>query len=63
MDAQTEKLIRQAIVLKQITRSDGDALFRHKGHTKRHILYMLKLMVEQKTFREAHGLAMRTVGQ
>ncbi len=63
MDAQTEKLIRQAIVLKQITRSDADALFRHKGHTKRHLLYMLKLMVEQKPFHEAHRLAMRTVGK
>ncbi len=58
MDAQTEKLIRQAIILKQITRSDGDALFRHKGHTKRRVLYMLKLMVEKKSYSEAQKLAM-----
>ena len=63
MDAQTEKLIRQAVVLRQITRSDADALFRHKGHSKRHLLYMLKLLVEKKSFSEAHHLTMRIVGK
>jgi hypothetical protein len=48
---------------KEITDKQKKTLQKHsKHHTKKHIIYMTKLMKQGKTFTESHNLAQRKVG-
>ena len=59
------ELIKKAVVNKQLTRAQANALLRHKGHhSEGHMLFMMKLMIEKHlTFGEAHQRAMTAVGR
>ena len=59
------ELIKKAVVNKQITKPQGNAMLRHKKHhSEGHLLFMLKLMIEKHlTFKEAHQRAMTAVGR
>ena len=51
---------------RKLTERQLDALARHKkthGHTKKHIDEMKKLMLQGKTFTQAHNAAMKTKGK
>ena len=50
----------------RLKKPQNDALKRHQkahGHTKAHIKEMTKLMLNGKTFTEAHRIAMRKKGK
>ena len=48
---------------KELTEKQKKTLQKHsKHHTKKHIIYMTKLMKQGKTFTESHNLAQRKVG-
>ena len=59
------ELIKKALVNKQLTRPQANALLRHKKHhTEGHLLFMMKLMIEKHlTFGEAHQRALKAVGK
>ena len=67
------ELIKKAVVNKQLTRAQANALLRHKGqrgarggprHSEGHMLFMLKEMIEKHlTFGEAHKRAQKAVGK
>ena len=59
------ELIGKAVVNKQLTKPQAQALLRHaKHHTEGHLLFMIKLMIEKHlTFQEAHERAIRAVGK
>ena len=59
------ELIGQAVVRRQLTKTQGSSLLRHRTHhTQGHMLLMIKLMIEQHmTFADAHKVAMRQVGK
>ena len=59
------ELIKKALVNKQLTRPQANALLRHKKHhTEGHLLFMLKHMIDKHlTFGEAHQRAMTAVGK
>ena len=60
MDA--PQLVEEAFKAKKIGPRQHRALLKHAAHhTPEHILKMLELM-EHKTFREAHRIAMKVVG-
>ena len=58
-------LFAKAVINKQITRAQANALFRHKSHhSEGHMLFMLKSMIEKHlTFGEAHQRALKAVGK
>lgn len=48
----------------KLTQRQKDTLERHsKHHTKKHMKEMIKLMKQDKTFGEAHKIAMSNVGK
>ena len=59
------ELIGKALVNKQLTKPQAQALLRHaKHHTEGHLLFMIKLMIEKHlTFQEAHHRALIAVGR
>ena len=59
------ELIKKAVINKQLTRPQANALLRHKKHhSEGHLLFMLKLMIEKHlTFGEAHARAQKAVGR
>ena len=59
------ELIKKALVNKQLTRPQANALLRHKSHhSEGHMLFMLKHMIDKHlTFDEAHQRAMTAVGR
>ena len=60
------ELIKKAVVNKQLTRAQANALLRHNGqhHSEGHMLFMLKHMFEKHlTFGEAHQRAIKAVGK
>ena len=59
------ELIKKAVVNKQITKPQENAMLRHKKHhSEGHLLFMLKLMIEKHlTFKEAHQRAQAAVGR
>ena len=59
------ELIKKAVINKQLTRPQANALLRHKTHhTEDHLLFMMKLMMEKHlTFDEAHQRAQKAVGR
>ena len=59
------ELIKKAVINKQITKAQANALLRHKGHhSEGHMLFMLKSMIDKHlTFSEAHQRAMKAVGK
>ena len=65
MHASITELIKKAVVNKQITKPQGNAMLRHKKHhSEGHLLFMLKLMIEKHlTFKEAHQRAQAAVGR
>ena len=73
MHASITGLIKKAVVNKQITKPQGNAMLRHKKqrgarggplHSEGHLLFMLKLMIEKHlTFKEAHQRAQAAVGR
>ena len=59
------ELIGKAVTNKQITRSQGAALLRHRRHhTEGHLLLMLRVMHDKHmSFKDAHEYAMKHVGK
>ncbi len=59
------ELFGKALVNKQLTKPQAQALLRHaKHHTEGHMLFMIELMIEKHlTFQEAHERAIRAVGR
>ena len=59
------ELVKKALINKQISRPQANALLRHKKHhTEGHLLFMMKLMIEKHmTFGEAHTRATAAVGR
>ena len=59
------ELIGKAVTNKQITRSQGAALLRHRRHhTEGHLLLMLRVMYDKHmSFKDAHEYAMKHVGK
>ena len=59
------ELIKKAVVNKQLTKAQANALLRHKGHhSEGHMLFMLREMIEKHlTFGEAHKRAQKAVGR
>ena len=51
-------------VKKQLTKRQRDTLERHKiHHTPKHLMIMKKQMLEGKTFKQAHDIAMKKHGK
>ena len=59
------ELIGQAVVRRQLTKTQGSSLLRHRTHhTSGHMLLMIKLMIEKNmSFSDAHKAAMKQVGK
>jgi len=54
----------KGVNLKGLTASQKKQMQRHKiHHTKRHLSKMATLMRNGKTFKQSHGIAMRSVGK
>ena len=65
MHANIRELIGKAVTNKKLTRPQATALLRHqKHHTEGHMLYMMRMMIEQHlSFKDAHERAMKQVGK
>ena len=59
------ELMGKAAINKELTRPQATALLRHqKLHTEGHMLYMMRMMIEQHlSFKDAHERAMKQVGK
>ena len=63
--APTRELIGKAVINRKLTRPQATSLLRHqKHHTEGHMLYMMRVMIEQHmSFKDAHERAMKQVGK
>ena len=59
------ELIGKAVTNKKLTKAQATTLLRHqKHHTEGHMLYMMRMMIEQHmSFKDAHERSLKQVGK